>query len=223
MTALALAYPASRTFGSMNRQRETTTIVSGSLTLAMFLLGHAPTSNSFPVPVKQETTSATPSLVVDPLPPLPTIPDAVFEMRRITGLTWDELAGVFGISRRAIHQWANGSSLKPENIRLVHDVLIVLRTVARFSAEETRAALLAPLVDGQTPLQLLHARQFEVVTRLLGAGERPAFATSGQIASPVDKPHPAAFLSGLQDRPVKPATASRVAKTIRAAKAPDPK
>jgi hypothetical protein len=222
MSTLALAHPASGTFGSMIRPRETTTVVSGSLTLALFLLGRAPTSNSFPEPVKQARTSATPSLVVDPPPAVPAIPEAIFEMRRISGLTWDELAHVFGVTRRAIHHWANGHSLKPENIRQVHDVLHTLRIIARSSAEETRAALLAPLAAGRTPLQLLQARDFNEVLALLGAGERSAFAPPGRAGMPVELAHPTAFLSGLQDRPVKPATRSRVAKTIRTARAPDP-
>lgn len=222
MSALAVAYPNSSTFGSMVRPRETTTVVSGSLTLALFLLGQAPTSNSFPEPVKPAMTSATPSLVVDPEPAVPTIPEAIFEMRRISGLTWDELAGLFGVTRRAIHHWANGNSLKPDNIRQVHDVLRALRTIARASVEETRAALLAPLAAGRTALQLLQARDYDGVVGLFGAGDRPAVLPPRRSARPSEQPHPTAFLGALQDRPVKPATSSRIAKSIRTARAPDP-
>ena len=222
MTALAIAYPNSSTFGSMVRPRETTTVVSSLLTLALFLLGQEPTSNSFPEPVKLAMTSATPSLVVDPEPAVPTIPEAIFEMRRISGLTWDELASLFGVTRRAIHHWANGNSLKPDNIRQVHDALRVLRTIARTSAEQTRALLLAPLAAGRTALQFLQARDYEGVVGLLGVGDRAAVLPSARITRPSEQPHPTAFLGALQDRPVKPATSSRIAKSIRTARTPDP-
>lgn len=222
MTALALRYPASGTFSSMISPQETTTVVSGSLTLALFLLGRSPTSNSFPVPVQRAATSAAPPMVIDPVQPVSTIPAAILEMRRISGLTWDDLAGLFGVTRRAIHHWANGNPLKPEHIRQVHDVLRVMRFVARASAEETRAALLTPVAAGRTPLQLLKARDLDSVLALLGNGSRQAIPPHIRSDGTPELPHPTAFLSGLQDRPVKPAASSRIAKSIRS-RAANPK
>lgn len=215
MNTLALTYPSSGTFRSMIPPRETTNVVASPLNFVLLRLGKAPTSNSYPELVKQSTTSSTPVLVVDAAPAVPTIPEAVMELRRISGLTWDEMAGLFGVTRRAIHHWANGSSLKPEHLRQVHAVLVILRRVARKSAEETRANLLAPLRDGRTPLQLLQSGEFDTVVALLGAKEQPSLSQSARGGTLADQPHATVFLSGLQDRPIKRGGSSRVAKTLR--------
>ena len=223
MSTLAASLPGSGAFALMVRPRKTTTVVSGSLTRALFLLGLAPTSNGFPVPVQQSATSAAPPLVIDPRPAVPSIAEAVLEMRRISGLTWDEVAGLFGVTRRAIHHWANGSSLKPEHIRQVHEVLRVIRLTAWPSTEETRSALLTPLAAGQTPVELLKAQDFEGVIASLGTNNRPAFAVPRRQTSSPHPPNPSAFLSGLHDRPLKPAASSGVAKTVRPSRKLDPR
>ena len=39
--------------------------------------------------------------------------DAVCALRRLTGLTWGEVATLFGVSRRSVHHWASGGPLSP--------------------------------------------------------------------------------------------------------------
>ena len=50
------------------------------------------------------------------------------ELRRLTGLTWDALARVFGVSRRAVHLWANGGRMKDANARQLAGLLAQART-----------------------------------------------------------------------------------------------
>ena len=52
---------------------------------------------------------------------------AVSELRRISGLTWEQLAGLFGVSRRAVHFWASGKPLNATNHQRLMRVLDVVR------------------------------------------------------------------------------------------------
>ena len=38
-----------------------------------------------------------------------------------SGLTWDQLGKVFGVSRRAVHMWANGGRLNESNARRLRE------------------------------------------------------------------------------------------------------
>ena len=49
------------------------------------------------------------------------------ELRRLTGMTWDALARVFGVSRRAVHLWANGGRMKDANARQLLGLLAQAR------------------------------------------------------------------------------------------------
>ena len=37
--------------------------------------------------------------------------DGIFELRRLTGFTWDELALLLSVTRRSLHLWANGGPI----------------------------------------------------------------------------------------------------------------
>src|SRR5918996_4642559 len=46
---------------------------------------------------------------------LPTTAALVLELHRLSGLTWAQLASVFGVDRRAIHFWAAGRPMSAGN------------------------------------------------------------------------------------------------------------
>ncbi len=94
---------------------------------------------------------------------------AILELRRLTGLTWDRLARLFGVARRSVHFWASGKPLNAENEEQLYRTLSVIRTIDRGSAGENRALLLREQ-GGRRPLDLLAARQYDEVANLLGAG-----------------------------------------------------
>jgi DNA-binding transcriptional regulator YiaG len=54
-------------------------------------------------------------------------PYEIGELRRLTGMTWDALARVFGVSRRAVHLWANGGRMKDANARQLLGLLAQVR------------------------------------------------------------------------------------------------
>lgn len=65
-----------------------------------------------------------------------------------SGLTWGQLARVFGVSQRAVHLWANGGRMNETNARVLREFASIVSDVARPSSDETRAALLTAGADG---------------------------------------------------------------------------
>jgi DNA-binding transcriptional regulator YiaG len=106
---------------------------------------------------------------------------AILELRRVSGLTWDQLARLFGITRRSLHFWASGKPLTPAHEERLSRLLATVRRLDRGSAHANRTLLLGVHADGCLPFDLLVAGQYERVLALLGLGHAPA------------RPHPAAL------------------------------
>lgn len=87
-----------------------------------------------------------------PAPPQrPASAEAVSALRERTGLTWEEIARMFGVSRRTIHNWAGGAPVSLARERRLHQVT---ETIADFpvAAELMRSALRSdsggrPIID----------------------------------------------------------------------------
>lgn len=146
---------------------------------------------------------------------------AIAELRRLSGLTWDQLAHVCGVSRRTLHFWASGKPMTPGNEEHLQRVLAVVRQIDRGSMAENRAALLNAGATGTLPLDLLAAREYDRVISLAGVGtdvrvrpQQPAPETLAERAPPP----PAELVGALQDR-IHPASGQlRAAKPIRGAR-----
>jgi DNA-binding transcriptional regulator YiaG len=76
---------------------------------------------------------------------------AIAELRRLSGLTWDQLARLFDVSRRSLHFWASGKAMTPSNEEHLQRVLGAVRKIDRGSAGANREALLAARGDGTVP------------------------------------------------------------------------
>lgn len=144
---------------------------------------------------------------------------AVSELRRIGGLTWDQLAQLFGVSRRAVHFWASGKPLNAENEARLLRVLDVVRYADRGDSRSTRAALLEAH-RGKAPLQLLTEQRFTEARKLLGKGEGSAIPRPRGELSPqaraARKPLPPEELVGAQHEPIhRDRGPGRAARTVR--------
>ncbi len=115
--------------------------------------------------------------VADNDPTVNTTPaEMVHELRRISGLTWAQIAEVFDVSARAPYHWASGKAVSAENHEHLGQVVTALRFIDRGSAEENRNLLLGNARPGQTFLDLLCGGEYELVRALAGEGAgRPSF------------------------------------------------
>lgn len=160
----------------------------------------------------QQTTAATlPRKVED-------VGAAIGDLRRLSGLTWDQLSRIFGVSRRALHFWASGKQMAPSNEEQLQRVLAVVRKIDRGSPSDTRAALLGVREDGTIPFDLLVDGDYERVIAVLGHGEgRPATSpTLSHEARAARAPSPPEVLvDALQDRIHVTSGAHRAAKSVK--------
>ena len=104
--------------------------------------------------------------------PVESTAEAIMEIRRRSGLTWEELGDLFDVSRRSIHHWANGKPVSARHDQMIRRMLAALRRLDQGDGAGTRALLLT--VDpatGISTLELLKDGRFdEAMGRV--AGER---------------------------------------------------
>jgi transcriptional regulator with XRE-family HTH domain len=136
----------------------------------------------------------------------PTIAAAIHEIRRRSGLTWDELADLFDVSRRSVHHWANGKVVNAQHDQAIRTALFALRKLDRGASGQTRDWLLAPDSEGVSAFDLLRqGRVHDVIARAdtlhqLGAPSLTPLTPAAQRAR--RPPAPTAVMDALQDRPV---------------------
>jgi hypothetical protein len=90
-------------------------------------------------------------------------------LRRLSGLGWDQVAGLFDVTRRTLHYWASGSVMSPRHEERLHRLLAIVRRIDRGSAAANRAALLTAGPDGDHPVDLLKRGEYERVAASLGS------------------------------------------------------
>ena len=79
-----------------------------------------------------------------------------------SGLTWDQIAKVFCVSRRSVHSWANGARMNAANIELLMQFVRLLDCIKEPSPDGRRAALLAIGDDGQSALDRFRMSQSQL-------------------------------------------------------------
>ena len=143
---------------------------------------------------------------------------AISELRRISGFTWEQLGELFEVSRRSVHFWASGRPLSAANEGRLIRVLDVVNHADRGNARSTRRALLNSL-DGPSPFDLLVAQRFDEARIALGRGigrTAPARTELSSEAKAARRPLPPESLFGAEHDPVhlEPSRA-RIARTPR--------
>lgn len=143
---------------------------------------------------------------------------AVSELRRISGLTWEQLAELFGVSRRSVHFWASGRPLNAVNHQRLMRVLDVVRHADRGTARGTREALLAAR-GGGTAFGMLADQRFWEARTALGRGRSrlvPTLTPLSEAARTARKPLPPDELhDAMSDRVHQETGRGRAARTAR--------
>ena len=143
---------------------------------------------------------------------------AISELRRISGLTWDQLGQLLEVSRRSVHFWASGKPPNARNEKRIMQVLDVVRDADRGSARSTRAAMMDAR-QGTTPFDMLAAQRFEDARSILGQGRArfaPALAGLSEEAKAARRPLPPEELYDAKgERVHREPGRARAARTIR--------
>jgi hypothetical protein len=139
------------------------------------------------------------------------------ELRRLTGFTWEQVADLFSVSRRAVHHWASGKAMAADNDEHLQRVVGCVRTVDRGSALANRQALFATTAAGRSAFDLLVARRYEQVVALLGyAADGARTAAVALRVSAVRLPLPPQVLAdALEDTVHREAGPRRPARVVR--------
>jgi len=144
---------------------------------------------------------------------------AIVELRRRSGLTWEQLARLFGVAPRSVHFWASGKPLNAAHEERLGRVLAIIRQIDQGQARATRAALMTASSDGVIPFDLLMTDRFAEVTGRLGASPprpippRPPLAEHARAAR--RPPPPNEQVGALHDTVHREIGQSRMARTIK--------
>jgi DNA-binding transcriptional regulator YiaG len=96
----------------------------------------------------------------------------VVDLRNRSGLTWDQLASIFGVERRSVHFWASGRTMNASNAERLARVLAAVSRIDCGDPAVTRALLLTPTETGEVPLDLLREDR---LSELSSMAAPPAF------------------------------------------------
>lgn len=112
---------------------------------------------------------------------------AVRALHDRSGLTWEELARLFGVSRRAVHSWAAGGRMNAHHSELLSKLTLVVESVDTGDPAHTRGRLMAPSsVGASLYLRLVQAARRP--TRQVGPGPADLLAARHDVDAPLGKP-----------------------------------
>lgn len=130
---------------------------------------------------------------------------SVAELRRLSGLTWDELAGLMHVSRRSLHHWVSGKPASAEHQTQLQRLLGALRRLDRGDSSRNRNLLLTPDDTGTLLLDLLKAGQYDAAVSAVGQATSSRVSPSTELSATARAsripPAPAALVEAKQDRP----------------------
>ena len=108
------------------------------------------------------------------------VPGQLAEVKRLTGVSWDNLAGLLGCTRQALHRWSLGESISEGNRDRLAKLHATVKFIDRGDAEENRA-LLDMACGGMTVSELLSHGRFEDVRAAAGRGPGRPDAGWGKV------------------------------------------
>jgi transcriptional regulator with XRE-family HTH domain len=129
---------------------------------------------------------------------------AIAELRRLSGLTWEQLAQLFQVTRRSLHFWASGKAMTPGNQAHLYRLLDTIRQIDRGFSSANRALLMADDGTGRTAFEMLIKAEYDRVIALVGPGNAQPRVRSPRMAKEVRAARaprpPEELVDALQDR-----------------------
>jgi DNA-binding transcriptional regulator YiaG len=142
--------------------------------------------------------------------------EGILELRQMTSLTWDQLARLFNVSRRALHFWASGQTMSADHEERFYRIASCIQKAYTGNAVDTRAALLRPDADGAIPFDLLAEGKYDEALALLAPqSDAPVVRRAPRVVERPAEWKPEQLVDALQDRipaygTPKPSTRRRV-------------
>lgn len=139
-------------------------IGASTLTAAALIMPMVSTGGAFPI-VHEWTNQSLSGHISDrsagaPIErAIPTAPESTADrikfVHETSGLTWEQLGRLFGVSRRSVHAWAAGARLSAANAERLARVSTVVIAHRGASPEQTRARLISPADGSPSPFDSL--------------------------------------------------------------------
>jgi transcriptional regulator with XRE-family HTH domain len=152
---------------------------------------------------------------------------ALGELRRLSGLTWDQLAKLLDVSRGSLHLWASGQPLSRFDEEHLNRLLWAIQYIDRGSANLNRSLLLYPDGNKNSLFDLLVVGQYDEFKRLADSGhatqrvssKKPSLEPLAKEAGAAYMPqNPADLVDALQDPIHLEVWKSRPARAVRSRK-----
>jgi hypothetical protein len=138
------------------------------------------------IPVRASSTSNTSRSAL-------TLADRVQQLKDESGLSWTQVASLFGVTRRAVHFWVRGGNITDEHVVRLERLQSATSAIAMSSPRETRARMLSLDMSGASIFGRLLAettRQFTPASSpvdLLEANPESSYIQSEVVGGqPVD-------------------------------------
>lgn len=96
--------------------------------------------------------------------------EIIREVKRLSGLTWDNIAEIIGVSTRSVHLWLSGGQMAETKQQKVGSILSVLKYIDRGYGKVNRALILSASDEGTTVLTMLATGEYERAKATMGAG-----------------------------------------------------
>jgi hypothetical protein len=110
------------------------------------------TSTARAVPGMFEVRAGRSAFASSEAPELSSDRDGVLWLHEQSGLTWDQLGRLFGVSRRTVHLWASGSGMNAANAETLFALVNLVSKAEGRTPGERRAALLRPGSGGRSAI-----------------------------------------------------------------------
>lgn len=127
----------------------------------------------------------------------------LFRLRQISGLTWNEIAVLFGVERRTVHLWVSGKSMDASHADRLIRILDVVVKADRGSSSLNREFIFQEK-DGVVPFDLLADGDYDRFLCVVGIGHgrkeielRPLSKEEQELRKP---PLPEMLVGALHDR-----------------------
>jgi len=99
----------------------------------------APSHADWPVVIRDPSATG---VWVGEISVVKTAPEVLDEIKHVSGLTWEQLGRIMGVSRRSIHLWLQGKPLNQANEERLHAIRQIIRSLGGRSQLEVRSRLL---------------------------------------------------------------------------------